>query len=109
LTLDDSLTEDAISILAEHGLCNIFPTELKEWKARNDKISEQLVNRKAAQKVDLENNISDVMEGTRTIIEKAMIERLKDIFPLVSFLPMVGPVVIDCDHTQNAGFVGFVF
>jgi hypothetical protein len=79
--LDDSLTGAAISILAEHGLCNIFPTELNEWKDRNDKISEQIAKQKAEQQASLELNISDMMKGTRTIIGKAIIERLKEIFP----------------------------
>ncbi|KIK55622.1 hypothetical protein GYMLUDRAFT_76385 [Collybiopsis luxurians FD-317 M1] len=104
LSLGDKITDAGVSILAQNGMGERFPNELREWRDRNSTIVADVRSQKASEISDLQARLEDMKKDLSVSIREALLERVSNMFPMLdlsNLLKEYAPADAELDSTPD--------
>ncbi|KAJ6514882.1 hypothetical protein C8R47DRAFT_1275662 [Mycena vitilis] len=83
IRLSESLNDEGIHILSEHGLSSRFPVPFKDWKSRNQEAQESIEAAGKKEQQEIDQRINDDSPQWKPMLRETMIDQLLNLFPTV--------------------------
>ncbi|KAJ7656315.1 hypothetical protein DFH06DRAFT_1091207 [Mycena polygramma] len=83
IRLHESLTDDGIEILSDHGLSSRFPVPFRAWKSRNKEGQELIEATGKKEEQDTSQKVTDDSPQWKPMLREAVIDQLLNMFPTI--------------------------
>ncbi|KAF5381827.1 hypothetical protein D9757_008331 [Collybiopsis confluens] len=97
LSLGDKLTDAGIHLLADNGLADFFPDELREWRKRGGEIDARIRAQQDGELEELKEKTERMKKELAVCIRNAMLERVGNMYPMLNLSDLLK------EHTAPEG------
>ncbi|KAF5381812.1 hypothetical protein D9757_008326 [Collybiopsis confluens] len=107
LSLGDKLTDAGIHLLADNGLADFFPDELREWRKRGGEIDARIRAQQDGELEELKEKTERMKKELAVCIRGAMLERVGNMYPMLNLSDLLKEhVTPDTGGDKSTGEAG---